>query len=559
MHCLPTYKAKRSNGNHPRLEINGTLVKEVENFKLLGIHMDSQLKWNYQLQKAVEKATNWVLNFIRLTKPTTGIEARLMRQLYIATVVPKMTYGLDIWYTPPTKPIGHAHNTGSVSGLRQLTKIQRKAAIAIAGGLRSTPNELLDAHAGIMPMELTLLKICHRAIIRLATLPKQHPLHQMIRTTRRNTANLRYKTPIDNLLQIFEVDPERFEPIHPARTAPTYQAPFAIQIDASREKSMAYESSDKADYRVYSDGSSHSDSVGASAILYRKGSKIPKATLKVCLGIGTEHNSYEAEAAGGNLAMWLLRAVNTIPSNTITVYIDNQALLKALRFPKAKSGQWLVEGIVASARDIPGQINMVWISGHTDVGGNEAADEAAKSAASGTSSRRDELPPNLRRDFPTSASAERQAYNEELKLIWKNRWDNSPRAARFKNVDPDYAFTKFRKISFSLSRAQSSLLVQVRTGHIPLNAYLYRINKSPTSKCPNCWECRGGERATETVEHYLFECRAYRNLRYELYLEIKTNRPSLEELTTDMTMAKQLLKYIAQTKRLKQYNDGIQE
>ncbi|PPQ86444.1 hypothetical protein CVT25_008101 [Psilocybe cyanescens] len=147
MHCLPTYKAKRSNSNHPRLEVNGTLVKEVKSFKLLGIHIDSQLKWNCQLQKAAEKATRWVQNFIQLTRPTSGIEARLMQQLYIATVIPKMTYGLDIWYTLPTKPIGQAHNIGSVSGLRQLMQIQHKAALAITSGLRTTPNKLLNSHS----------------------------------------------------------------------------------------------------------------------------------------------------------------------------------------------------------------------------------------------------------------------------------------------------------------------------------------------------------------------------------------------------------------------------
>ncbi|PPQ93503.1 hypothetical protein CVT25_005244 [Psilocybe cyanescens] len=400
MHCLPTYKAKRSDGNHPRLEINGTLVKEVDNFKLLGIQVDSQLRWNCQLQKATETATKWVMNFIRLTKPTTGIEARLMRQLYIATVIPKMTYGLDIWYTLPTKPIGHTHNVGSVSGLRQLTQIQRKAALAIAGGLRSTPNELIDAHAGILPMELTLLKICHRATVRMATLPEQHPLHTTIRSTKQITPNTRYKTPIENLLRIFEIDPNRFEIIYPARTSPTYHAPFSIQIDPSREESMARESDDKSDIKVFSDGSGHSDSMGASAVLYRRGSSSPVNSLKIYLGAKTEHNTYEAEAAGGNLAMWLLRTTITSPSDRITVYIDNQSLLNALRFPKAKSGQ--------------------------------------------------------------CASAEKQAYNEELRSLWKERWDNSPRATRFKRVDPDFSFTKFRKTSFKLNRAQSSLLVQTK-------------------------------------------------------------------------------------------------
>ncbi|PPQ75777.1 hypothetical protein CVT25_013428, partial [Psilocybe cyanescens] len=254
-----------------------------------------------------------------------------------------------------------------------------------------------------------------------------------------------------------------------------------------------------------------------------------------------------------------LRAANTTQSSTITVYIDNQALLKALKFPRAKSGQWLVDGIVASAKEVPGKMKLAWISGHTDVKGNEAADEEAKKAASGSSSQRTDLPAILRGILPISASAERQVYHAELMQIWKSRWDSSPRAARFKQVDPEFTFAKFRKVSFCLNRAQSSLLVQVRTGHIPLNAHLHRINKSPSNKCPNCRERRGGERAVETVEHFIYECRAYRQLRREFYNRIKSNNPSMEQLTTSLKMAKPLLKFIAQTKRFKQYNDGLLE
>jgi len=107
----------------------------------------------------MEKATNWVLNFRRLTRPPTGVSTRLMRQLYIATVIPKMTYGLDVWYTPPTKPLGYCQNIGSVMALRQLTKIQRIATLAITGGLKSTPTDLLDVYAGVLSMDLALQKI----------------------------------------------------------------------------------------------------------------------------------------------------------------------------------------------------------------------------------------------------------------------------------------------------------------------------------------------------------------------------------------------------------------
>ena len=47
---------------------------------------------------------------------------KLMRQLYLAVALPKITYGIDVWYTPPSKPIGVTKNSGSVCALRNLQK-----------------------------------------------------------------------------------------------------------------------------------------------------------------------------------------------------------------------------------------------------------------------------------------------------------------------------------------------------------------------------------------------------------------------------------------------------
>ena len=48
-----------------------------------------------------------------------------------------------------------------------------------------------------------------------------------------------------------------------------------------------------------------------------------------------------------------------------------------------------------------------------------------------------------------------------------------------------------------------SLLVQLRAGHVPLQAYLHRIGKMES---PTCTKCRGGD---ETVEYYLTACKAF--------------------------------------------------
>ena len=91
----------------PALELEGAIVQEAECYKYLGIQIDAKLRWKEQTQRAVANATKWLLQFRRLTKTSTGVNAKLMRQLYLAVTIPKITYGIDIWYSPPTKPIGY--------------------------------------------------------------------------------------------------------------------------------------------------------------------------------------------------------------------------------------------------------------------------------------------------------------------------------------------------------------------------------------------------------------------------------------------------------------------
>jgi len=102
----PQHPGKTRTPKHPILILQGKTIKNVESYKYLGMHIDRQLHWKTQMQKTISKATSYVLLFRRLTKHSTGISARLMRQLYLSVAIPKMTYGLDIWYIPPHKEEG---------------------------------------------------------------------------------------------------------------------------------------------------------------------------------------------------------------------------------------------------------------------------------------------------------------------------------------------------------------------------------------------------------------------------------------------------------------------
>ena len=217
----------------PALLLEEQLIQEVSSFKYLGIQIDSQLRWKEQAQRATANATKWILQFRRLTKISTGVKAKLMRQLYLAVALPKITYGIDVWYTPPTKPAGYTKNVGSAGALRNLQKAQRIATLAITGTLRTSPNDFVDVHAGTYPIDLALLKACHNAMVRSLSLPDTHPIYQIIQEAKRRSPT-KHRSPIDNLIKRFSLKQIKVETIYPTVGLPCRPVNYGVKIEKSR-------------------------------------------------------------------------------------------------------------------------------------------------------------------------------------------------------------------------------------------------------------------------------------------------------------------------------------
>ena len=94
--------------------------------------------------------------------------------------------------------------------------------------------------------------------------------------------------------------------------------------------------------------------------------------MKLYLGPKTKHNTYEAEAAGALLAMWITRNMPEMIGKTISLYIDNQAIVMALAGAKTTSGQYLINSTITAANELPCKLTVRWISSHSKVRGNEA-------------------------------------------------------------------------------------------------------------------------------------------------------------------------------------------
>jgi hypothetical protein len=161
------------------------------------------------------------------------------------------------------------------------------------------------------------------------------------------------------------------------------------------------------------------------------------------------------------------------------------------------------------------RIRLCWIAAHKDVRGNEKGDEEAKKAASGSATSVEHLQHLLWSPLPPSIGITEHQYLQKLREEWTINWSLSPRKVRMEKMDEDFSSEKHRNNIDGLTHAQSSLLFQICSNHLPLNNYLHKIGKASFKRCDRCWRRRRVE-ATETVTHFLFECPAFDYERHNL-------------------------------------------
>jgi ribonuclease HI len=352
-------------------------------------------------------------------------------------------------------------------------------------------------------------------------------------------------------MKLFALKDEALETIHPAVSLEGLGPHHVVQTDKTREASITSERMDEADYKLFTDGSGQDDGIGASAILYEKGRARPLKTLQAFMGAPDKYNTFEAEATGALLALWILDSTPAVIGKRVSLYTDNQSIVMALPHPKATSGQYLLSLLRTAIRGVGCRLTVKWISSHSKVKGNEEADKLAKDAAAGVSSAGADLPHILRRPLPTSASALKQGYMKELKAKWASMWEESPRKLRVSQFGGSFPFSAFLTRLNSLSRQQASLILQLRCGHFPLNGYLHRIKKADSDRCGACGGGWQGPPPPETVNHFVFGCPAFTEAREELIDKIGLDHFNFPDIMSEVTRMKALTTFINRSGRFR--------
>jgi len=132
-----TRRIEESEQTGPDLQFQGQDIASSEHLKLLGVTLDSKMKFHQHIARTTAKAIRQCLAIKRLR----GVRPKQVRQLYNATVTPIMDYCASAWYGP--------EKWGTLSLLRNMERVQRIGAQAIILSFKATALTVAQAEAGI--------------------------------------------------------------------------------------------------------------------------------------------------------------------------------------------------------------------------------------------------------------------------------------------------------------------------------------------------------------------------------------------------------------------------
>jgi ribonuclease HI len=308
--------------------------------------------------------------------------------------------------------------------------------------------------------------------------------------------------------------------------------------------------------------------IGASAVIYVDGTETD--SIRYQLGSAHEHTTLEGELVGIILGIQLANAHPRL-RESINLSTDSQASIKALQSNSKQPAQYLLDEIHKSTKTLhsnelerarrhlsPHQradltvhvtldISFTWVAAHKNSTGNERADKLAREAAEYDSSPIDRIPAFLRCQLPNQHHGCQEDNQQRHQKTSKTWWTSSPRFAKTKTVDPSLPSDNFIEISNPLNRRQTSLLTQLRTGHVPLNGHLHKLQRSPSPNCPQA-SCAG---ATEDTHHLLFSCPRYTHARHHLRRSIGKSEFTISSLLSKKKIITHTLTYLNAIGRFK--------
>jgi exonuclease III len=132
------------------IKIGETEKVATSHVRVLGVQVDSKLKWQHHLAKIEEKYASQSLAISRISTSTWGANFQMARLIYTSVVRPAIAFGASIWYTP--QGIATARKTID----RKLETLQNKSLRTVLGAYKAVNKRILEKETAIPPISIFL-------------------------------------------------------------------------------------------------------------------------------------------------------------------------------------------------------------------------------------------------------------------------------------------------------------------------------------------------------------------------------------------------------------------
>lgn len=89
------------NTTHPVRPSSGHTINAEKHVKYLGLWLDRKLRWGKQVEEVKHKVEKSIGALASLEGSTWGMSFHTIRKIYLAVVIPQMSYGCSVWYSSP--------------------------------------------------------------------------------------------------------------------------------------------------------------------------------------------------------------------------------------------------------------------------------------------------------------------------------------------------------------------------------------------------------------------------------------------------------------------------
>ena len=176
----------------------------------------------------------------------------------------------------------------------------------------------------------------------------------------------------------------------------------------------------------------------------------------------------------------------------------------------------------------------IWTPAHTGVVGNERADKLAKQAL-----QRDGIP------VPLELKEAYSFADSNITIKWQSQWDSTDKGRLYHLIEPVVS----NKIKYTnTNRDKETTITRLRLGKCYMNHYLHQISVHSTGLCE---QCHSGQ--PESIEHFMFICKANNELRVKLTAACKMlNKPlAIENILNSTKLIDIIYTYIkSKTRRV---------